>query len=449
MIALTLSLILAQPLPFPLESSQPPAPELWLGQPQIRPRIFRNEGPPRIERNDSIGTSFAAFEAFPADGTGTFGTCSTTPPTGVRGEPLIFTRTSSATCSPAGRGTSGIANNSLITLTSAQPRVVPGSDAVNGLQIERAATNLLLRFILLTDVTWSDVGTPSLTGGQTSPWSGTYATSAVAISDDDGAAFEGRTQNVTVTSGQPYYMHCYVKAGTATSARISLDGATTDITGLSASTWSIIERDDPAASSTSIAAQVLVGNAASVTGSVVFGGCQVELGLAYTSIIPTEGAAVTRADELAGFDLGAGFPYAGNNFSMAMTNSGYADSLVAVAASGYWSVSPLSFGDSSGRGAWAYQNVNGQVCIAYDDAANAFVSGFAVASSSTGAKRWSCWSSGAVQGNYAGTSLTPSAQTGTFSALRYFNLGNTANGAGFIRPGIYSQVCIDGSSRCR
>lgn len=37
------------------------------------------------------------FEAFPASGAGTFGPCSTTAPTGARGETLTFTRASAAT----------------------------------------------------------------------------------------------------------------------------------------------------------------------------------------------------------------------------------------------------------------------------------------------------------------------------------------------------------------
>lgn len=45
-------------------------------------RLFRQPNLP-------TGAAFAAFEAFPLSGAGTFGACSTTPPTGARGEVLV------------------------------------------------------------------------------------------------------------------------------------------------------------------------------------------------------------------------------------------------------------------------------------------------------------------------------------------------------------------------
>ena len=121
-----------------------------------------------------------------------------------------------------------------------------------------------------------------------------WASSAVSIEDNDAAAYEGRKQTVTVTSGQRYVMWCYVKAGTATAARISIDGTAVNITGLSASTWSIVSVSDAAASSASIEAQVLVGDSVVSTGTVVWGGCQLERDFARTTMIPTTSAAVTR-----------------------------------------------------------------------------------------------------------------------------------------------------------
>ena len=82
---------------------------------------------------------------------------------------------------------------------------------------------IFLRFIDYANASWADVGTPTLTGGQTAPWSGTYASSAVQFDDNDAGAYEGRSQSVTVSAGAAYFMHCYVKAGTASDARILLE----------------------------------------------------------------------------------------------------------------------------------------------------------------------------------------------------------------------------------
>lgn len=248
------------------------------------------------------GVSYAFFEAFPASGAGTFGACSTTPPTGAKGEALTFARTGNATCTKTtsgGLATSGIANGDLVELSANQPRVEYDSGGVKGLLVESSRVNSLFRFIEFANALWSDVGTPTLTGSQASPFTGTYATSAVQFDDNDAVAFEGRSQVVTVTAASAYYAHCYVKAGTATSARISLDGTAATITGLSSSTWSIVEVADASASAGTVTFEVDVGSTTAATGTVAFGGCQVEAGTYRTSIIPTTSAAVTRNEDIA------------------------------------------------------------------------------------------------------------------------------------------------------
>lgn len=248
-------------------------------------RLFLQPNMPRGER--------AYFEAFGTDGVGATGVCSTTAPTGAKGETLTFTRATAATCTKGTNGTrsTGIADGDLVLLASGQMRQEIDADGYLGPRTEIAATNLLLRYIEYENAAWADVGTPSLTGSQTDPFG---TTTAVLFTDNDGAAFEGRSQAVTVSAGAAHTMHCYVKAGTATEARISLDGTTGDIASLSASTWSIVTATDASSSGTSISAQVLVGDAAGDTGTVIFGGCQVETGSWRTSIIPTTSATVTR-----------------------------------------------------------------------------------------------------------------------------------------------------------
>ena len=65
------------------------------------------------------GPAYAFFEAFPASGAGTFGACSTTPPTGAKGETLTFTRASVAECYSNDGQT-------LTQMSANQPRVSSG-----------------------------------------------------------------------------------------------------------------------------------------------------------------------------------------------------------------------------------------------------------------------------------------------------------------------------------
>jgi hypothetical protein len=167
----------------------------------------------------------------------------------------------------------------------------------------------------LANAIWTDVATPTLTGGQTSPWTGTFANLAVQIDDNDAANFEGRAQSVTVTAGQPYTMHCYVKAGSLAAARLSLDGTTADVTGLSSTTWTLARVTDASSSGVSISAQALNGNTAASTGTVIWGGCQVELGTRVTAMVPTLAVAVTANADVVNHAAGAGLTCAVSTFS--------------------------------------------------------------------------------------------------------------------------------------
>jgi len=268
----------------------------------IRPRVYRSDGADRVMR---LGADDYAFLEFaPASGAGMPAACSSTAPTGAKGEALTLSRGSGAVCTKTATGglvTSGIADGDLVEVSSNVARVEYDSAGVKGLRVEGAGQNVLTRFIDYTNLAWSDVGTPTPTTGQASPFSGTYATSAVLYDDNDGAAFEGRSIPIAVSAGSAYWAHCYVKGGTATSARIVLDGTAATITGLSATSWSIVEVGDASASAASITFEVDVGSTAAATGTVVWGGCDVKLGTYRTSIVPTAAAAVTRNVETASF----------------------------------------------------------------------------------------------------------------------------------------------------
>jgi len=291
-----------------------------------------------IYSQPSLMGTLAYFELGPSTGAGLGTACAGTNITGAKGEVLTLTRSGTATCLKQGLAATGIADADLVTVLADRPRV-ESYLGVLALRSEGARTNVLTRFIEPNNAAWADVGTPTPTTGLTSPWADTYVTSAVQYDDNDGAAFEGRTQTVTVTAATAYTMHCYVKAGTLSSATLSLDGTTASITGLSTSTWSIVEVTDASSSGVAIAAQILNGSTAAATGTVIWGGCQVEAGTYRTSIQPTVGAAVARNMEtpnLSGVSIAA------------LASAGCARAYVARAAA-TTNGTAVSFSDSNGR----------------------------------------------------------------------------------------------------
>jgi hypothetical protein len=243
---------------------------------------------------------FAFFEFAPASGAGMGSACACTTPTGAKGEALTFTRTGDATCSRSGLATTGIPDGDKTACATNQPRV-EASAGVLALKAEAVATNALTRFIDYTNAIWSDVGTPTPTTGRVSPWTGAFANSAVLYDDNDVAAFEGRAQTVTVTAATQHTMSCLVKAGTLSSWTLSLDGTTASGAGLSSTTWSLVTVTDASSSGVAIAAQILNGSTAAATGTVIWGGCQVEVGAFATSMIPTVATIASRNEDRAEF----------------------------------------------------------------------------------------------------------------------------------------------------
>lgn len=375
--------------------------------------------------------SLALFEAF--NGSGTTGVCSTTAPTGAKGETLTFTRATAATCTKGTNGTrsTGIADGDLVEMASGQIRQELDAEAFLGFLKEAAATNLLLRFIAIDNAAWSDVGTPSLTTGQTSPFGGTYATSAVQIDDNDGAAFEGRSQTVTVSAGAAHTMHCYVKSGTRAEARITLDGTAATITGLSSSAWSILEVTDASSSGTSIAAQVLSGDATGDTGTVIFGGCQVETGSARTTINPTLGTTATRNLEVVSF--AQTWP---NSASISMAANYTGPTPTSGGAGGVMEFTGFVVALNESAGVWRWYN-------------GATFTGIATTiSSSTGGIRTYGYHTGTARGVGWGSNSNSGSETSAtnkFGATLSFG-GPSANPLN----GIISRVCVDPNPlRCR
>lgn len=74
-----------------------------------------------------------------------------------------------------------------------------------------------------TPASWTDLGTPILTTGQSDPW-GTSV--ALLIEDNDGAVSEGKLQNITFTGDGTKAFTVAVRAGTATLVNLNLQDVT-------------------------------------------------------------------------------------------------------------------------------------------------------------------------------------------------------------------------------
>ena len=154
-------------------------------------------------------------------------------PTGAKNEALTYSRTGVRFCDSVADGTAGAAGS---ILPANRPCVTRG-----GLLVEGTRTNTCLRSAELCNASWVDVGTPACASDVAAGPFGT--TTMDSITDDSGAAFEGRAQTIATTSLTQHTISAYVKSSTATSASITLAGTgnsagdcTGTVTGLSATT---------------------------------------------------------------------------------------------------------------------------------------------------------------------------------------------------------------------
>ncbi|UOF77436.1 hypothetical protein [Caudoviricetes sp.] len=383
-------------------------------------------------KNTRVSKTPAFFEAFASNGRGTFGPCSTTAPTGAKGETLTFARASNGACTKTATGglaTTGIADGDLVVLSSNQPRVEYDSQGVLGLLVEASRQNVLVRYIEYANAAWADVGTPTLTGSQTDPFG---ATNAVQFDDNDGAAYEGRSQSVTVSAGAAYTAHCDVKAGTLAEARITLDGTANTITGLSSTTWSVIEVTDASSSGVSIAFQALNGDATGDTGTVIWGGCQVEAGSYRTSIIPTTSAAVTRSAETASFAP----PWPSSvSISIAGNFVGPTPATGSAAALGEFTALASLLNESGGVWRWFTGGLGQTVSIV----------------STTSGIRFYGYHDGAVRGlGFGANTAGPTADADGNNKFGTDYYVSGVGGGGTPANGIVSRICVDPNpSRCR
>ena len=391
--------------------------------------------------------SYAFFEAFPSSGAGTSGACSTTAPTGSKGEVLTFTRASNGTCTKTASGglaTTGIANGDLVVLSSNQPRVEYDSEGVLGLLVESSRTNSCLRSQEIDNAAWTKYNfgsgsIPTVTANYATAPDGTMTAERVQFSAVNAGDQSGVLQAVGITTGTNA-VSVYLK-GTSGSGSICLSvyatGAYTTCNFVSTS-WS---RCTVAGAITS-SGTIRIGNDSAVCGGgamtaqdVLVWGAQFEVGNYATSYIPTTSAAATRSAES---------PY----FTVSVPSPTYS-----IAAS---FETPYSVGSSSARVATLFQDGSHYTDDYFPTRFTAFLFDGATDSKLSSA---TVTTSGRVGSYFDGTNLAACvggscetvAAAATWTAWTRVRIGVDGVGgtAGHIN-GLVGRICLDPNpTRCR
>ena len=307
---------------------------LLLAQPVSDSRVTRVERVPggRAEGGRSGVKAWAFFEAFPASGAGTFGPCSTTPPTGAKGETLTFSRTGNATCTKTATGglaTSGIANGDIVVMSANLPRVEYDSNGVKGLLVEAARTDLQPRSQELDNATWGRTAggsssAPTIPSTNNTAPDNTATAERLSFSACPTVGDYSQLAQLVATSAVAHSNSVYMRAvsGTATISVCGF-GSTGVCTQCTADdkAWTrcVLNNWTGAASAYFVAG--CINNTAAYTGATNTGaadvylwGVQMEVGAYATSYVPTTSAAVTRNAETATFTVS---PAVGPSLSLA------------------------------------------------------------------------------------------------------------------------------------
>ena len=285
----------------------------------------------RLFKQPSLPTaSYAFFEAF--SGAGTTTACSTTAPTGARGEALTFTRTGSATCTKTASGglaTTGIADGDLVSLSGNVARVEYDSAGVLGLRVESSRTNSLLRSEEISNAAWTKLGTviaaPTVTADFSNSPSGTTTADRVQLAASSGASQTSLIrQTVTTTGGAAYTCTVYVR-GNGTSGTtyinnsLAAGGSTPGSCAYVSGSWtrcSFSFNAGGVADGCDLGTNTFLNIATTQpTHDLLVWGFQLEAGAYATSYIPTTTASAVRNSETATFTVSlataGGFSLAG------------------------------------------------------------------------------------------------------------------------------------------
>jgi hypothetical protein len=185
--------------------------------------------------------------------------------TGTGSEPLVFTRGRSRSCAIDDNA------SSLSLIGPDVPCITRG-----GIDIWRNVRHSALQSERFDQSPWTDVATPTVTADAVLSPEG--STTADTLTDDSAAASEGRAQSIATTDAVGHAFNVWLKAGTETSAIISMTGTgsslgdrTCRFTNISSSDWrrySCVSQAPYSSAVTAVSVAVLVGSFPAATGTL-------------------------------------------------------------------------------------------------------------------------------------------------------------------------------------
>jgi hypothetical protein len=402
-------------------------------------------------RND-----FAFLEFAPSSGAGIGSACLCTSPTGAKGETLTFARASSGTCLKSGTVTS-IANGDMVTCTNNQPRVMPGGDGSggNGLLVEGARTNDIIRSQEFENAAWSTSGTAiTVTADQAVAPDGTTTADRLQVPGvvaDTGESVRYQAVAPTTRSGS-----FFVKGnGTSGTVDMYLVSGACASCSFNASTWTRCVYDGAASSNIiAIGLESITavgcpsGHGAKSAIDIFVWGAQSEVASFASSYIATTSAAVARTGETADFEItwAAGSTTGISMASTIVAPAGYSGGSTVVGVGTDDSVPGTAAGFTS---PWWWPYING-------GAVSIDASGSSSASLASGGNwdvsttmRWATYHSGAlITACKNGSCAAGNAATWLAPRFRRFNIGGTGSATQVF--GVVKRACLDPSfTRCR
>jgi len=247
----------------------------------------------------NIGSSAAPY-------TKTVGTAAGPSVSGAKGEPVTWTRGSTAYCTRSA-AESSIANGDLVLMANNQPRVMALGGPL-GVLVESSRTNPVLQSESLDNAAWtltaSGVANPTVTPNAATAPNGTLTAERVQIPAVTAAQFSAIEQPAGACPNALDSASLFVR-GNATSGTISLVVGSPVVClscAYNSTGWS---RCEPASFTLASGGLFLVGNDGVDCGSgqgaqdVFIWGTQCEAGAYATSYMPTASVGVTRSPETA------------------------------------------------------------------------------------------------------------------------------------------------------
>ena len=393
------------------------------------------------------------FEFAPEDGTGMGAVCSCATPTDKSGTAITFTRASSGTCLK-GNTLTGIENGDLVTCTTNQARVMPGGDGTGGLGllVEGARTNNTPRSQEFDHAAWtsdqSGVAAPVVTANVATAPDGTLTADRLQVPATTGSQYSQIYQGSGCVTASATSASIFLKAHNGASAGtldlcIQNPGTFCKACPFNPTTWTRCTLSGGVESVIIIGSNAVYGAGSGALGAaadVDLWGAQCEDAASSSSYIPTTTVAVTRALDVATFDVGSSINRTGSAAAtiVSANNSLSAASLISVAGT---SLTYLSIGQLTSGQAYIFDGTT----IVNTTAGSNFASPHRFWSSWNAADAFSMTATNDTDSKTASGAFDGDMQGGTTTV----SLGGENSGAGWVY-GTIKRVCIDTSTtRCR